>query len=63
MTTEETYDEDLAAAREELDEMTPEDGWPEGEREKAMEDALANSWSEGMTVGEWAEVARALLPR
>lgn len=60
-TTEQTYDRDLMAARELLDARIPEAGFPEGERDKAIADALNNTWSEGMTVEEWACAAAQML--
>lgn len=60
MTTE-NYDETLAEAYEILNARVPVEGWPEGEREKAMNDALDNVWGEGMTVEEWAAAAAVLL--
>lgn len=63
MTThEQNYDETLAAAREVLGTMLfRRAGWPEGEREKALDDALNNTWHEGLTVVEWANAACDLL--
>jgi hypothetical protein len=62
-TTEQTYDSDLQAARSLLEEQVPAAGWPEGEREKAMNDALNNEWNEGMTLEEWVDAAARRLGR
>jgi hypothetical protein len=56
-TTEETYHTDLTAAREMIEARVQVDGWPEGERETAIGDALNNAWVEGMTLTEWVDAA------
>lgn len=57
ITTEQNYDETLQEALALLDALVGRGGFPVGEREKAMADALNNTWGEGMTVSEWADEA------
>ncbi len=51
-----TYDVALTEAVNLLDGRCPL-LWMEGEREKAMNDALNNAWYEGITVQEWVDAA------
>ena len=51
------YDETLAEATSATLEQVSDAGFPEGERVKAVGDALNNVWVEGITVGEWVEQA------
>jgi hypothetical protein len=57
ITTPENYDATLDKARELLDARIARDGWPAGEREKAVTDALNNAWVEGITVAAWVDRA------
>lgn len=61
MTTDRTttlrYDDDYDPAAAALDRRVSRDGWPEGEREKALADALNNEWTEGLSVGQWVDRA------
>lgn len=55
--TSEHYETDLAAARVAIDHRIPQDGYPEDEREKVINDALNNTWTEGKSLDEWVDAA------
>lgn len=60
-TTEQTYANDLDDARAMMATRIPQAGFPEGEREKVISDALNNTWVEGMALDEWVDAAADLL--
>lgn len=55
------FDADLATARDRIDSRIPQAGWPQGERAKAICDALNNIWRAGITLDEWVGAAARLL--
>jgi len=60
-TTTANYGETLHEATEQLRARISPDGYPEGEREKAICDALNNTWTDGITVAAWVDLATARL--
>ena len=57
-TTAQTYDADLAR----VSAILQTEDITDPEKMKAANDNINDSWTEGLTIGEWAKRARALYP-